>query len=156
MFQYIGGRGLCKSFLVLTILQKMRRPENYQGTFTILPICGTLSVQKDLFHKAKEHIQDGKELSLLRQTLPGRPAELPERQRAYFGAADGSRAPADHAPAEEKKEEKLIVLLRRCGHFLHHSAGTEDTASLLNALTTEERATLEGLLEKCLAHWEKH
>ena len=110
MFQYIGGRGLCKSFLVLTILQKMRRPENYQGTVTFLPICGTLSVQKDLFHKAKEHIQDGKELSLL----------------------------------------------RRCGHFLHHSAGTEDTASLLNALTTEERATLEGLLEKCLAHWEKH
>lgn len=78
------------------------------------------------------------------------------RGRAYFGAVDGSRAPADHAPAEEKKEEKLIVLLRRCGHFLHHSAGTEDTASLLNALTTEERATLEGLLEKCLDHWEKH
>ena len=79
-----------------------------------------------------------------------------EEQLLGKNPADGSRAPADHAPAEEKKEEKLIVLLRRCGHFLHHSAGTEDTASLLNALTTEERATLEGLLEKCLAHWEKH
>lgn len=54
------------------------------------------------------------------------------------------------------QDGKELSLLRRCGHFLHHSAGTEDTASLLNALTAEERAALEGLLEKCLAHWEQH
>ena len=53
MFQYIGAAGACKSFLVLTILQKMRRPENYQGTLIFLPICGTLSVQTRFISQSK-------------------------------------------------------------------------------------------------------
>ena len=56
---------------------------------------------------------------------------------------------------EEFPQERMISLLRRCGHFLHHSMGPgADAAPLTEALSSEERATLEGLLEKCLNHWE--
>ena len=56
---------------------------------------------------------------------------------------------------EECPQDRMISLLRRCGHFLHHSMGPESDAALLTeALSAEERATLEGLLEKCLNHWE--
>ena len=56
---------------------------------------------------------------------------------------------------EECPQERMISLLRRCGHFLHHSMGPgADAAPLTEALSAEERATLEGLLEKCLNHWE--
>ena len=56
---------------------------------------------------------------------------------------------------EEFPQERMISLLRRCGHFLHHSMGSgADAAPLTEALSAEERATLENLLEKCLKHWE--
>lgn len=56
---------------------------------------------------------------------------------------------------EERPQERIIALLRRCGHFLHHNMGPgADAAPLTEALSAEERATLEGLLEKCLKHWE--
>lgn len=56
---------------------------------------------------------------------------------------------------EERPQERMIALLRRCGHFLHHNMGPgADAAPLTEALSAEERAMLEGLLEKCLKHWE--
>lgn len=59
---------------------------------------------------------------------------------------------ARHAGAPE---ERMIVLLRSCGHFLHHSMGPDaNDAPLTKALSAEECATLEKLLEKCLKHWE--
>lgn len=68
--------------------------------------------------------------------------------RAHFGIREEERP--------VNPEEKMILLLRKCGHFLHHSAGNGgDTAALTNALTPEERTTLETLLEKCLASWNK-
>lgn len=52
-------------------------------------------------------------------------------------------------------EDKLLVLLRQCGHFLHHNVGnTADTADLFNALSPQERQTLETLLAKCLQSWQ--
>ena len=56
---------------------------------------------------------------------------------------------------EDRPQERMIVLLRKCGHLLHHSLGPgTDAAPLTEALSAEERATLERLLEKCLKHWE--
>lgn len=70
------------------------------------------------------------------------------RGREYFGIRNES----DRHP--ENPEEKTIVLLRKCGHFLHHNAGHDSNpARLLQALTEDERTTLESLLEKCLNNW---
>ena len=68
--------------------------------------------------------------------------------RRHFGMEDARR--------EGAAEERMIVLLRRCGHFLHHSMGPgANAAALTEALSADERATLEALLEKCLKHWER-
>ncbi|MGM9662628.1 MAG: hypothetical protein ACI3WR_05995 [Oscillospiraceae bacterium] len=50
-----------------------------------------------------------------------------------------------------------VLSLRRCGHFLHHSAGADKgktNAELMAALTEEEKKTLAELLQKCLRSWE--
>lgn len=53
-------------------------------------------------------------------------------------------------------EERIIVLLRKCGHHLHHNVGRgADTASLVNVLSEEEKSSLEALLQKCLKHWQE-
>lgn len=71
------------------------------------------------------------------------------RGKEYFGKAEG----APNRP--QQPEEKTVLLLRKCGHFLHHSAGGDgQSASLQNALSPEERETLENLLEKCLNYWQ--
>ena len=57
---------------------------------------------------------------------------------------------------EKNSDEKMIILLRRCGHFLHHNVDrNRDIAPLVEALSAEERTTLEALLEKCLEHWNR-
>ena len=71
--------------------------------------------------------------------------------RSYFGV---EKAPRQGA-RPERPEERMIVLLRKCGHFLHHSVGRDsNVTALVNALSAEERATLEALLEKCLEKWQ--
>ena len=55
-------------------------------------------------------------------------------------------------------DDAAIVTLRRCGHFLHHSAGKESgktKSELLAALNEEEKKTLAVLLEKCLNSWQE-
>lgn len=57
---------------------------------------------------------------------------------------------------EQMELNQKTMALRKCGHYLHHSAGaksgiTEET--LLAPLTREETETLRGLLEKCLENW---
>lgn len=75
------------------------------------------------------------------------------RGREYFGNSDGGHRQHNDRPM--RPEEKMIVLLRKCGHFLHHNIGRDgDVSPLINALSTEERATLETLLEKCLDSWQ--
>lgn len=68
------------------------------------------------------------------------------KERFGIKRAQGERAAAQ----PEGADAKLIVLLRKCGHFLHHNApGGAATAS---GLSEQERQTLEALLEKCLAN----
>lgn len=53
-------------------------------------------------------------------------------------------------------DDAAIVSLRRCGHFLHHSAGKDQektSQELLSALTEDEKKTLTELLQKCLKQW---
>ena len=70
--------------------------------------------------------------------------------------ADAPRCPAGREhfglpPLEEQPGQRAITLLRRCGHFLHHNP---EGAVLPEALTEQERAQLESLLEKCLTLWQ--
>lgn len=59
------------------------------------------------------------------------------RGRAYFGL--------EEAPAEDG----VLMLLRKCGHLLHHG-GVQST----DVLTAEEKTVLEGLLQKLLDSWQ--
>lgn len=52
-------------------------------------------------------------------------------------------------------DERILVLLRRCGHYLHHNAGHDtNAAALVGMLTAEEKDSLEVTLQKCLQHWQ--
>lgn len=54
-------------------------------------------------------------------------------------------------------DDAAVISLRKCGHFLHHSAGknqTKTNAELLAVLTEEEKKTLTELLQKCLNSWQ--
>lgn len=73
--------------------------------------------------------------------------------KEHFGVKD---APGKRPAAQpEGADAKLIVLLRKCGHFLHHNAPGGDSAPLVSGLDEQERQTLEALLEKCLANWQQ-
>lgn len=52
--------------------------------------------------------------------------------------------------------EITMVLLRQCGHFLHHNmdAGT-DISKMFEMLTEEEQVQLNEALKKCLAGWQQ-
>lgn len=65
----------------------------------------------------------------------------------------GERGHGEHGRGGHGRPEEdgLITLLRRCGHYLHHGTGEAD----LSALTREERAELERLLQKCLDSWQQ-
>lgn len=76
-----------------------------------------------------------------------------DRGRAHFGGEGESHS--FHGSHESRPEEKALVLLRKCGHFLHHSGDAGNPARLLSVLTEEERLQLEYLLEKCLNSWQK-
>ncbi|MGN1307469.1 MAG: hypothetical protein ACI4V3_07350 [Faecousia sp.] len=62
----------------------------------------------------------------------------------YFGTA-----PTE--PSPRTTEERVLRLLRKCGHYLHHSAGCDaDSATLLSALSEEEKELLAALLSRCV------
>lgn len=49
------------------------------------------------------------------------------------------------------ENDKVIILLRKCGHYLHHNVGhgeNVDSAKLLETLSDEEKEVLISLLEK--------
>ena len=71
--------------------------------------------------------------------------------RSCFGIEKGDRREA----RPERPEERMITLLRKCGHYLHHSVGPDaDLSAMVNVLSPDERATPERLLEKCLGKWQ--
>lgn len=60
--------------------------------------------------------------------------------------------------SEMNTDDAAVISLRRCGHFLHHSAGGDSAktnAELLASLTDEEKKTLTALLQKCLKSWQE-
>lgn len=63
--------------------------------------------------------------------------------------ADG--APADGAKGKRTltEDEKIIVLMRRCGHHLHHIAkNADDAQQMIATLSERERHALYVLLKK--------
>lgn len=77
------------------------------------------------------------------------------RGREHFGLPleeeRGGHGHGGHGGHGHPNEDPLIMLLRRCGHDLHHSEGGAD----LSALTREERGELARLLQKCLDSWQQ-
>lgn len=54
------------------------------------------------------------------------------------------------------KADEAVIALRKCGHFLHHSAGRDSgktNSELMSALSESEISTLTVLLGKCLESW---
>lgn len=69
--------------------------------------------------------------------------------RKYFGI----KSPAKK-PEELTVEDQILILLRRCGHYLHHYAGSDvNSAGLLAGLEKNEKAALAVLLQKCQESW---
>ena len=65
------------------------------------------------------------------------------------------RGEAHFSGAAPEAQGDPLTLLRRCGHFLHHSVDRDaGTAGLLAVLTPEEQARLTALLKKCLNNWQ--
>ncbi len=47
------------------------------------------------------------------------------------------------------------MLLRSCGHYLHHAAGEGDPDKMFAALSEEEKKELNSLLGKVLKSWKE-
>ena len=79
------------------------------------------------------------------------------RGKAHFGLIPEGKDGARRENREIKTiEDEVIVLLHRCGHFLHHSAEqASDHKALLSILSEEEKRSLAAVLKKCLQSWER-
>lgn len=82
----------------------------------------------------------------------------------HFGIkADGKNGPGPGGRgmqnlSEMKPEDAVIMLMRQCGHYLHHNVGhggAVDTGKLLEVLSEEEKQQLIALLKKCVEDWQK-
>lgn len=78
--------------------------------------------------------------------------EASPEEREHFHAG---RRHHEREEADKTMEGRVIALLRRCGHHLHHNAGRgADSAQLLSFLSEEEKESLAALLEKCVKSWQ--
>lgn len=80
------------------------------------------------------------------------------RGRKYFGASEEARdAERRHRGEREEEpqtaEDEALLLLRKCGHYLHHSARGVSARELLGVLSEEEKGQLIAALKKCLGAW---
>ena len=73
------------------------------------------------------------------------------RGRKYFGVADGGSEHGHGGCGHGHPKAGLAGLLHQCGRFACH-ADMEET-ELFQALTDEEKATLQALLEKLTTDW---
>ena len=71
--------------------------------------------------------------------------------RKYFGVADGGSEHGQGGCGHGHPKAGLAGLLHQCGRFARH-ADMEET-ELFQALTDEEKATLQALLEKLTTDW---
>lgn len=93
------------------------------------PCCGN--------HCPKENLQCGRGKRYFESGISG--GEHPENSGMRHGGVAGHGAP--------EGEDKVITLLRRCGHTLHHGG---DGEKMISNLTKEEKEQLIALLEKLL------
>lgn len=68
------------------------------------------------------------------------------RGRKYFGADDSGHDHHHHM-------DGLSGLIHQCSRFVHHTDWKEE--EVFQALTDEEKATLQALLEKLAADWKE-
>lgn len=83
------------------------------------------------------------------------------RGKEYFGIETDTMSEErgghhhGHADADMTIDDKVIALLRKCGHYLHHNKGKDnfDSEQSLSFLSNDEKHELITLLKKCLQHW---
>lgn len=73
-----------------------------------------------------------------------------EGHRRHYGENGASQIDESMMDAKELS----LVLLRQCGHFLHHNQKEMDSARMFEAITEEEQNQLNFILKKCLAEWQ--
>lgn len=63
----------------------------------------------------------------------------------------------NQAKAPESADDALLMLMRRCGHHLHHNVrgNSVDAKTLLAVLSEEEKQQLTALLKKCVDSWKQ-
>ena len=69
------------------------------------------------------------------------------RGQAHFGTAA-------QEPEEQSLDDAVILLMRKCGHYLHHHSADASGEALLSALSEAEKNELIALLEKCMQNWQ--
>lgn len=75
----------------------------------------------------------------------------------HFGDSGRMAGGPSHGEADLSRlspDEAVIQLMRKCGHYLHHSAGQVDSGALLSALSDDEKRQLVALLDKCAKNWQ--
>lgn len=75
------------------------------------------------------------------------------RGMKHFGIKQEEKDISDMTP-----DEAVIVLMRKCGHYLHHNMGESSSLTekeLLSVLSDAEKNDLITLLNKCVKHWNK-
>ena len=77
------------------------------------------------------------------------------RGREYFKSSSNEEVSKSNHHFEKDEssmteDEKVLLKLRKCGHYLHHSENPID----LNFLEEEEKQNLVAILSKCLENWE--
>ena len=83
-----------------------------------------------------------------------------QRGMMYFGIETKTGEDANHKhhirdKSDATMEDKVISLMRRCGHYLHHNMRESDSSEqMLSALSDDEKKNLILLLKKCLQNWE--
>lgn len=73
---------------------------------------------------------------------------------AYFS---GKENPDDSRQQQDLEhmapEDAVIMLMRKCGHYLHHHGANASNAQLLSTLSDAEKRELIALLKKCTQDW---
>lgn len=86
------------------------------------------------------------------------------RGMEYFGVSMTEEQMRDHRARLQREDEngplaeRVLGAMRRCGHYLHHTAGhggPVDSEALLASLTEEEQQELLKLLGKCMQSWNR-
>lgn len=78
-----------------------------------------------------------------------------QRGKEYFSAGSGGNhknQPPQHTHHMPRINDETVVLLLKCGHYLHHDL-PEETEGILSFLSEEEKNELTRLLNKCLDNW---